>query len=155
MSPNQGTWATTLFVSSIPLLASLLAFLGAVWTYVRNEKDKRAYEYESRREYKYWYLLQSMRGFYSPSLDPKLQAEFALQVASCWMYCPDEMVRKVYAFVDAVIADGDSSDSRKQQAEAELMAAIRQDSYGKRFRQKTTLTASDYRSLWGLRRLKG
>jgi hypothetical protein len=131
------------------------AIVGVLLAYLLNERSKRAYDDNARREAKYWYLLQSIRGFYSASLDPKLQAELVLQAASCWMYCSDEMIRSVYAFIDAVIADGDSSDSRKQRAEAELVVAMRRDSYGKRFKGNTALKASDYRSLWGLKRLKG
>jgi hypothetical protein len=141
--------------SSIPLAVAAIGILGAVLTYGLNERSKRAHEDDSRREDKYWYLISSIRGFYSRSLDRELQKRFILQVSSCWMYCPDEVVRKVYAFIDAVIADGDSSDCHKEQAEGELMATIREDSYGRRFRKKSRLTAPDFRSLWGLERPHG
>jgi len=139
---DSGIWRSLL---SVAVALSPFAIAIVIWTL--NDSSKRAFEDYLRRELKYWYLICSIKGFYTESLEARLQEQFVLQLSSCWMYCPDDVIHKLYAFMDAVQRDGGTSDAMKSSAEAELMAAIRKDSYRTMRRGKTALTATDFRHL--------
>lgn len=66
----------------------------------------------------------------------------------CWLYCPGEVIRRAYRFLNAV-----HTDAREQPAEVrelaagELVTAIRRDLLSKRTVSGSNLDASDFRHL--------
>ncbi|MBP9019659.1 MAG: hypothetical protein KBG04_07580 [Bacteroidales bacterium] len=135
-------------VSTIGILAT---FFGSVLLWFLNEKNKRIYEEYVRKEKKYSALIRSLKGFYEGTCDPKLINEFLNQLNLCWMYCPDEVIKKGYNFLHMV---QDRQQDRQQYSEedrekaiGELIIAIRKDLISRKLLKKTELKAEDFRHL--------
>jgi hypothetical protein len=79
--------------------------------------------------------------------DPNLKEEFIYQVNLCWLYTPDKVIQKAYAFLDKVSVGANSTDEEKESAVGALVAAIRKDLLSRKVVGKTTLQASDYKHL--------
>ena len=124
----------------VPLLA-------AVGVWYLNERAKRGWEEYIRKEGNYKTLLSTLRGFYVGSVDTQLKDTFLEQLNECWLYCPDNVVRKCYDFVDAVKVGAQLSDKAKEIAFGELVVAIRKDLLKRRLVKKTNLTSKDFRHL--------
>ncbi len=128
----------------VPLLAVVVP---VVVGWYLNERSKRSHGEYQRKEEMYLELIRCLRGFYVNSRDRDLKQGFLDQVNLCWMYCPDEVIRKAYAFLDMVRTGEERPDAKKERALGELVAAMRKDLLsGKRVKQ-TTLVAGDFRHL--------
>ena len=127
--------------------AILIPLLSAVVAWYANERSKRAWEEYVRKEQHYSALLRSLKGFYQASADKELREEFLLQLNLCWLYCPDEVIMKAYAFLDSV-HEGSSSGAREsEQTLGTFVSAIRQDMLSRRFVKRTDLDGSKFRRL--------
>jgi hypothetical protein len=136
------SWETVVkFV--LPAMAAILAWLA-------NEWRRRAHEDYIRKEARYLELLRTLRGFYVSTPDRDSRQAFLDELARCWLYCPDEVIRKAYAFVDAVRVGASSSDVDKARTAGEFVLAIRRDLLGRRLLflwRRTSLTHKDYQHL--------
>jgi hypothetical protein len=94
-----------------------LPLSGAVVAWFVNEWRKRIADQYQRKEANYKELLRSLRGFYVgvPKAD-ELKLEFLNQLNLSWLYCPDEVIRKGYAFLDTVHSSQVHSDAQKEAA---------------------------------------
>ena len=63
------------------------------------------------------------------------------------MYCPDDVIQKAYAFIDAVHVDQVSSDEETEKALGELILAIRKDLISRKVLSNTSLSPKDFRVL--------
>jgi hypothetical protein len=90
-------------------------------------------------------LLESLPGFYDrvPQA-PRLRGEFLDELRQCWLYCPDEVIHKGYAFLKTVHTDQVQSDEVKQKALGDFVAAIRRDLLSPIVVRSTTLTGVDF-----------
>ena len=131
----------------IPMIVAVIAFASALVTWCLNEKSKRSYEEYKRREDKYSGLIRSLRGFYVSSENTELKTEFLNQLNLCWMYCPDEVIRKAYNFLNMVHTGQKHSDHEKQRAVGELMLAIRKDLINRKPLRETSFRPEDFRHL--------
>lgn len=130
-----------------PLVGVLVTGIGAVGAWVINEKRKRASEEYQRKEERYRELLGALRGFYITDRDPRAVQTFLDQLNLCWLYCPDNVIRSAYAFVDTVSTGVLRTDEEKELAVGELVAAIRHDLVSRRIVKRTRLSAADFRHL--------
>jgi len=130
---------------SVKLTIALLALAATVVTWLFNERRKRAWEEYVRKEDNYKKLLSVLRGFYVTTQDKALKQDFIDQLNQCWLYCPDDVIRKAYAFLDTVKVDAQSTDDAPEIACGQLVAAIRQDMLSRRLVKKTELTGKDFR----------
>jgi len=129
---------------TVPLLVAVLAW-------ILNESSKRSWEQYKRNEERYKELLLSLRGYYVASEDLAKRQEFLDQVNLCWLYSPDNVIRKAYAFLDTVKTGAEATESDREKAAAELFVAIRKDLLPRslwRFWRKTQLDIADVRHFY-------
>lgn len=131
----------------IPVMVAAIAFCGGLVTWRLNERSKRIHEEYKRKEEKYSGLIRSLRGFYVNSENRELKTEFLNQLNLCWMYCPDEVIRKAYNFLNMVHTGQKHSDEENEKAVGELMLAIREDLIGKKLLRTTNLKPEDFKHL--------
>ena len=128
----------------IPVLVALIAWLG-------NEWRKRQWEEYQRKEARYQELIMALKGFYLSSWNQDeskiMKNHFIDQLNLCWLYCPDEVILKAYAFIDMILADRTRSDEEKELTLGELILAIRKDLIGKKVLSRTQLKPGDFRIL--------
>lgn len=127
-------------------LAVLVPLLSAVVAWFVNERSKRAWEEYTRKEQHYSALLHALRGFYQSSGSKEQRDEFLVQVNFCWLYCPDNVIRKAYTFLDSVRESSPTGPVEGQAALGELVVAIRRDMLSRRIVKSTELRADDFRA---------
>jgi hypothetical protein len=86
-------------------LGLLPPVLAAIVAWNLNERGRRRRDEYVRREARYQRLISALRGFYVATVDRSMRQEFLDQVNLCWLYCPDEVVRSAYGFLDTVHTD--------------------------------------------------
>lgn len=131
----------------IPVIGGVFALIISLVTWYLNERSKRIYEEYKRKEEKYSELIRSLRGFYSNSASKEQKTKFLNQLNLCWMYCPDEVINKVYNFLSMVATVQKYSDEEKEKAVGEFMLAIRKDLIRKKPMKKTNLKPEDFKHL--------
>ncbi|MBU8970109.1 hypothetical protein KSS88_14735 [Bacillus altitudinis] len=108
-----------------PLLVAVITILGGFFTWYLNERSKRKQETYNRKEERYAELVISLKGFYVKSENKDFKSNFLDQVNLCWLYCPDQVIYKLYNFLESV--KNSSSDEHKLKALAEVFVEIRKD----------------------------
>ena len=116
----------------IPVIGVVLTLIGGFVTWYLNERSKRIYEEYKRKEERYSELIRSLRGFYVDSFSKESRDEFLNQLNLCWMYCPDEVIRRAYRFLSMVHTGKEHSDDEKEKAVGEFILAIRKDLINRR-----------------------
>lgn len=114
----------------------------AVTTWYLNESGKRRHDNYIRREESYKNLLSNLEGFYENSANKQQKAEFLRQLTLCWLYCPDDVIKKGYMFLSKVKTGQKFSDEEKEKAFKEFILAIRKD-----LKKRTKLNAGDFQIL--------
>jgi hypothetical protein len=132
-------------LSTVRVLELAIPLLAAVVAWFVNESRKRAWEEYQRKETNYKALLIASRGFYANALDAQKKTDFLQQVDICWLYCPDEVIRRLNGFLDSVQTGAQSTDVDRTHAFAELVLAIRRDLLQRRSTGSTSLSREDYR----------
>ncbi|MES2229626.1 MAG: hypothetical protein V4540_17935 [Pseudomonadota bacterium] len=123
-----------------------LPLLGAVVAWFTNEWRKRVADQYQRKEANYKELVRSLRGFYVGAANAdELKLEFLNQLNISWLYCPDEVIQKGYAFLETVHAREAKSDEEKQLAFGAFVAAIRKDLLSRSLVHRTQLSAADFK----------
>lgn len=137
----------TKIITSVEFWKIVTPAIIAIATWYSNEKSKRIqHEYE-RKEDRYKELLCNLRGFYASLNDPKLKTEFLNQLNLCWLYAPDEVIKKAYEFLGLVNTDAKSNDSEKELALGELVVEIRKDLMARRIVKNSNLKPEDFKNL--------
>lgn len=72
---------------------------------------------------------------------------FIEQVNLCWLYSPDEVILKAYAFLDAVHTGANAREDERELALGELIVAVRNDLLPQRLGRRTELRAQDFKVL--------
>jgi ABC-type multidrug transport system fused ATPase/permease subunit len=147
ISPTLGivmieNWLTAVGFMVPVIVATVVWFL--------NERSKRAAEAYERKEQKYSALIEALQGFYeSIDLEQARQQKsaFLSELNKCWLYCPDSVILKVYAFLETVHTEAKFSDEVKEQALGVLMVAIRKDLLDRKVMTGTNLSATDFKHL--------
>jgi hypothetical protein len=105
-----------------------LPLLGAVVAWFINEWRKRLADQYQRKEANYKELLRAFHGFYEGAESAnELKQEFLKQLSVSLLYCPDDVIRKGYAFLETVHAREMRSNADKERAFGAFVLAIRQD----------------------------
>jgi hypothetical protein len=135
----------------LDFLKFFLPLAGAAFAWFWNERRKRSAEEYERKEKRYEALVESLQGFYTTMIsDPKgreLKAQFLAELNKSWLYCPDDVIKKAYAFIATVQTGANSTDAIKECAVAELMVAIRKDLLSRKPVRLTALTDKDFKHL--------
>lgn len=135
-------------LSSVDFWKFATPLLGAVVAWFVNEWQKRLSDQHLKKEESYRQLLESLKGFYVGATDAaELRAEFLNQMNIAWLYCPDEVIKKGYAFLDTVHTDKAHTDKEKEEAMGAFVAAIRQDLLARKLIRESSLSASEFKHL--------
>ena len=121
-----------------------LPLAGAVVAWFVNERRRRQWEEYKRKEEHYQELIGALKGFYADTPDVAARQAFLGQVNLCWLYCPDEVIRKVYDFLDAVRVGSTASPQERNDAAGAFVLAIRKDLLSRRIVSQTKLTSRDF-----------
>lgn len=117
-----------LMFTSPDFLKVFLPLAGGVVAWLANEHRKRVWEEYKRKEKKYVALLSALKGFYTSAdaeTGKQLKQRFLDELDACWLYCPDNVIRKGYAFLSTVHTKQKRSDQEKERALGEFVLAIR------------------------------
>ena len=130
---------------SIPVLAVVVG-----WAF--NEHSKRRSEGYNKKEDRYRFLLESMKGFYSSTERneaKKYKDMFVENLSVAWLYCPDSIIKACCKFLDLVSVGANADDAEKELALAKVVELMRKDLLGHKFWfwKRTKLDASHYRHL--------
>lgn len=132
-------------------LKFFLPLAGVAFAWYWNERSKRIAEEYERKEAKYAALIESLPGFYvsatAPDQSRKLKANFLAELNNCWLYCPDEVIRTAYAFLEKIQTGVRCSDEEKERAVGELVLCIRKDLLARKRLRSTELSSDDFRHL--------
>ena len=125
-----------------------MPLLGAVTAWFANEWRKRIADQYQRKEANYKELIKSLRGFYVGAANAEaLKVEFLNQLNAAWLYCPDDVIKKGYTFLDTVHAKAIRTDSEKEAAMGEFVTALRNDLLSRKLVRTTSLEASNFKHL--------
>jgi Pyruvate/2-oxoacid:ferredoxin oxidoreductase delta subunit len=124
----------------IPLASAVIAWFV-------NERTKRKWQEYQRKEDRYKELLRAARGFYVQTNDTILKQTFIDQLNLCWLYCPDSVIKKGYAFLNTVHSSKKSTDQEKENALGNFIAAIRADLFSGIIFRRTKLRGQDFQHL--------
>lgn len=93
--------------------------------------------------------MDNLRGFYAESVDKSKKADFLEELNRCWLYCPDDVITKGYAFLEKVSVGKKYSDDEKELALGEFVVALRKDLMPKRYAvfSRTCFAAKDFQHL--------
>ena len=135
-------------VCSVEFWKFAAPLFGAVIAWIVNEWRKRIWEQYKRKEEGYKELVHCLKGFYIGAENAnELKTEFLSQLNRCWLYCPDEVIKKGYTFLDTVHPNKQSSDEVKEKAMGDFVAAIRKDLLSRKLVRKTSLSSDDFKHL--------
>jgi len=84
--------------------------------------------------------LANREGFYIGAHDEKKKSDFVEQLKLCWLYCPDEVIKKAYAFLDA-INSAQKTLEEKNLSLGDFVVAILKDLFSRKITRKTKLTS--------------
>jgi Pyruvate/2-oxoacid:ferredoxin oxidoreductase delta subunit len=123
---------------TVPLVAATIAWFA-------NERQKRRAEEYARKEDSYRALVRASRGYYVGAENREQKNLFLEQVDLCWLYCPDEVIRRAYAFLETVKTGAQSTEAERNRTFGDFLVAIRKDLLERRVTRQTSLMASDHR----------
>lgn len=132
-------------------LKFFLPLAGAAFAWFWNERRKRIDDEYIRKEQKYASLVECLKGFYTHVSEKphgrELKEKFIDELNKCWLYCPDDVIKKAYSFLEKVETGVEHSEEVKRRAVGELMLAIRIDLLSRVAVRKTGLTPLDFKHL--------
>ena len=135
-------------ISSADFWKFVVPLGGAVVAWFTNEWRKRVADQYHRKEANYQELLRSLRGFYAEHTDARvLKLEFLNQLNIAWLYCPDHIIRKGYAFLETVSSSQAHTAGQQEKAMGEFVAVIRQDILSRKLVRRSSLSAADFKHL--------
>ncbi len=134
-------------LSSINFWKIAAPALIAIGAWFFNERSKRIQQEYERKEESYKELLRTLRGFYVSGQDTQLKSEFLHQLNLCWLYAPDEVIKKAYKFLSFVHTGVTVTDEEKELAVGALITEIRKDLISRNVISKSALKPEDFKHL--------
>jgi len=135
-------------ISSVEFWKFVIPLAGAVVAWFVNEWRKRVADQYLHKEANYKELIRALRGFYEGTANAdELKLEFLNQFNISWLYCPDDIIQKGYAFLETVDTTHTASSNKKDIAFGNLVVAIRKDLLSRSLVRTTQLSAKDFRHL--------
>jgi len=125
----------------VPLITASIAWLF-------NEWRKHAWENYKRKEQRYIRLYELFKSYYesAPQIygvekTLEMRQEFLVQINLCWLYCPDEIIRKANELASSIQLGSD----KKELIAGEFMLALRKDLIRHFPFKRTKLTANEFK----------
>jgi len=129
---------------AIGIGGALATWIWSVFTWLKLQAAQRAQNEFQRKEALYRELLRALTGFYRDGTDSAV-ALFLEHVRLAWLYAPDEVIHRLYAFLNTqrVEVPPTEKNERGKETMAEAVAAIRRDLFSTAGRT-TMLTSADF-----------
>lgn len=144
MNLMENTDKTDLIATYIlPFATLVLPIIAAAVAWIANDWRRRAGEKYQRKEANYRELLRAMRGFYVASESNDLKKAFLEQLNLCWLYCPDDIIKKANTLMDKIA----KSENGKELAAGDFVLAVRKDLFSKKVFRRTRLKPDEFRIL--------
>ena len=124
-----------------------IAVIGSVFLWLLNKSQERKHEEYLRKEKRYETLIKKLSGFYVGSESKQQKDDFIKEGNLCWLYCPDEVIQKIYNFLSKVKVGEGNTDAEKEIAVGDLILAIRKDLISRKIVKQTNLKAKDFQNL--------
>ena len=135
-------------ITSVEFWKFSAPLFGAIFAWLINEWRKRVWEQYKRKEESYKELLRCLKGFYIGAQDSaKLKQEFLDQLNRCWLYCPDDVIKKGYSFLDSVHEHKITSHEIMENRMGDFVASIRKDLLSRKLVKTTNLNSKDFKIL--------
>lgn len=138
------------FLMMLEVIAASIAILGSTIIWFCNKQKERIHEEYVRKEERYNSLIKTLAGFYVGSENKKDKDVFITEGNLCWLYCPDDVIQKLYNFLSKVEVGVRFSDEEKEMAVGQLMVAIRNDLISRKILKKSDLKPEDFKNLSAL-----
>ncbi len=138
---------TVKVVSSVDFWKILAPALFAILAWSLNEGAKLEWAQYTSKEQSYKQLLKSSRGFYSSTENTQLKQNFLDELNQCWLYAPDEVIKKGYIFLETVHKGSGKTEEEQQKAMGEFVVAIRNDLLNRKIVDETKLSPKDFKHL--------
>jgi hypothetical protein len=119
----------------------------AVWTFYRTQREQLRWEQFKRREDRYRDLLKGARGLHDSEWSSEAVNDLLRAYDECWLYAPDEVIRKGNRFLESVTVGSQSKKADHMTCLAELVHSMRSDLMSRKALSKTRLEAHDYKHL--------
>jgi len=127
-------------------IAAPLFFATIMW--FLNERSKLSWEQYKRKEESYKELLLAIKGFTKQEHSKELKEKYLDQLNICWLYAPDDVINKGYAFLDSVFIGAESNEKECQEKLGAFVLAIRTDILSRKCVKKTNLSKEKFRTLY-------
>ncbi len=134
-------------ISSIDFWKILAPALIAILAWSLNESSKLEWAQYTRKEESYKRLLESTRGFYSSTRNAQLRQNFLDELNQCWLYAPDEVIKKGYLFIATVHKGSGKTEEQQQRAMGDFVISIRKDLLNGEIVKDTQLSPKDFQHL--------
>jgi hypothetical protein len=135
-------------VNGVVLAAMITGLITVIVFYLGQQTQRKSEEFQ-RKETMYSNLISNAPGFYTDAYDYEMQKAFIKNASLCWMYCSDEVIRKLNALLNALEkkeGEGDKKiDSRLLLGE--LILEIRKELISRKKVTSTVLAASEYKAV--------
>lgn len=134
-------------IKSVEFWKFVIPIMGGVIAWLANERQKRILDQYQRKETQYKELISTLGSFYAGAVSLEDQGKFLNELNRCWLYCPDHVIKKAYAFLETVHPDTSGTQAEKQEAMGALVLALRQDLLSRKYIKNTELKPSDFKHL--------
>ena len=128
-------------------IASIVAAIVAIFTFYQTEQNKLRWEQYKRKEVRYIALIKSTKGFLTSSNDKTLKEKFLEELNLCWLYAPDDVIKKGYNFLETVHVGAREPSEVKKLAMGEFISEIRNDMLSDKIIETTSLSGNDFKIL--------
>ncbi|MBL7935270.1 MAG: hypothetical protein JNM51_05610 [Bacteroidia bacterium] len=132
----------------------IIGIIGGIATWLYNEVQKRRIKLLFEKEKRYENLIRLLRNLGEVALNSDKGNEFIVEFQLCWMYCPDEIIKKGNLFLDSMnstIVERNQQNINK--LKGEFIVELRKDlikmnkSIFYSFQKDTKLQYSDFRDV--------
>lgn len=106
-------------------IAWIIGIIGGVASWLYNELQKRKMKLILDKEKRYETLIKYIRCFGDKSENIENANHFIVELQLCWMYCPDEVILKGNAFLNAIMMKQEQH--QIDFIKGEFVLALRQD----------------------------
>lgn len=132
----------------------IVGIVGGIITWLYNEVQKRRQKLLSEKEKRYENLIRLIRNLGDVAIDSNKGNEFIVEFQLCWMYCPDEVIKKGNRFLDSMNSEIEVFEQKNtDNLKGEFILELRKDLIKMNksllyiFQKSTNLKAKDFRDV--------
>lgn len=112
----------------VSLGITIIGILGSVTGWIYNEIQKRKLKLLLEKEKRYENIIRLLRNLGEAGANSDKGNEFIVEIQLCWMYCPDEVIKKGNQFLDSMNPKiGEKSQEDIDRIKGEFILELRKD----------------------------